>query len=585
MASLPSWAAYLIKAAVVVAVLALLARFAPVLPAWALGIGWAALSLVPALGGAYHVVIRKTYKQKQYEEGGFHGRINRGRAFSLVACFVVSAVLVAGIILDSPRWDLPLWVLVVLAVPAYWGIQLLVGSFLRTEYAPLYRQSRTALYGAGILGVLLCLVYAIIASTAPVPTYAQAADAILAVPRPFAASPSALLSEAGDFAATFEALRAYGLTKLADESFGVYGIWHALLKGSALFGVASLLSVCSIATAELRRVFAPISRDSSTPSEKPLVRHYVALAVALPVALCVGLCVAEANFSDIRQSRQYTFAQEFARNVVNFTVYSLDGKYYDPQGVDRRLESLAQDSTALSRQAEEVLVPLINASFDARVANVDSYLDWYYRLFGDWEQLFQMVKGTGEEFAQEQLQAHIEAGIDDTRLNAEYETFLKRADELQERIDNTEQELAQYEISGTYPEWLLIELTPGQLEDKIAKAKEPSQQFLNAGTRLGVSAAAGIAAGFLAKKLVTKIAQKSVFKVITGRVATLVSASVAATTTGPGAPVIIGGTVIADIALTKADELLNRESYKQELVAAIEEERASMLAAVGAPTS
>ena len=575
------WVAYTLKAAVVLIALFAVSRCAPALPVWGIALVWALFSIVPAIGAAYHVVIGKTYKQKQYQDGAITARFNSGRTISLIVAFVVSAACMASILVESPKWDAAMWVLVVLAVPGYLGISMLVSRFLRKEYAPLLQESRIAVWSAALLGVVMCIVFAIAMWLQPAASYSCAAEAFLAVPRPFDDSASMIMSEFGKATAVIDGLTAYALAKAAEGSFWGYVIWRIALSAGMFFGVAGLLSACAISFQELKRVFTPLENDENRSDERPLLKRYVVLSAALPIALAGGFVCADANATDIMSSREYTLAQEFARNSVSFAVYVYDGKYYDMQAVDDMLARAHEASEELSRDARERLVPLINASFDARVANVDAYLDWYYRLFGDWELLAQVVQGTAEDYAKEQFTAYIEEGIDDTELNAALGDYLKSTEAL--RTDTLE-ELSNYEITGDYPDWLLTEVTAeGVLDQKLAGTLEPTQKFLDAGKRLGISAATGIATGFIAKKLISRIVKKAVFKTLVERVTGLVTASSTAAAGGPpGVAVGVITAIAADIALQKADELMNRESYKQEIIETIEGQRKAMLAAVGA---
>lgn len=270
----------------------------------------------------------------------------------------------------------------------------------------------------------------------------------------------------------------------------------------------------------------------------------------------------------------------------------LDGHYYDQAAVEALLEEARVASAALSEEAEATLVPLINASFDARLANVDAYLDWYYSLPADYERLVTMVTGTVEDFMRDQFTANIEAGIDDTALEDALRDLAERAAALEE---DTASRLAEFEIAGV-PEWLLMEKVP--LEPGfMSGALEPSARILSAGERLGLSAGTGIVTGtaakHVAKNLATKVVEKQFFKEFVKKVAgklggRAVSAAVGGAVGTIGGPL---GTVVGaaagtaagigiDYGMVKLDEWQNRDSYREEIVQLIEEERSEMLAAV-----
>ena len=157
----------------------------------------ALFSLASTLGIAYHDVINKTYRQTRFTQSGRLGRLNAGRVICLVVAFVASAVCMAGLLFASVRWEAPMWVAVVLAIPIYLGVSMLVGRVARAEAQALYRASFCAKCSAVAVAVILCVVYAALMCAQPVETFARAADAFAGTPRPFDNSPCAIMREAG----------------------------------------------------------------------------------------------------------------------------------------------------------------------------------------------------------------------------------------------------------------------------------------------------------------------------------------------------------------------------------------------------
>ncbi|MEF2672121.1 hypothetical protein, partial [Adlercreutzia sp.] len=336
---------------------------------------------------------------------------------------------------------------------------------------------------------------------------------------------------------------------------------------------------------------APAVVPAPAVAPTPL-RAAVATFVALPVMLAAAFFVADAMVARAAQTQEYTAAERFVRDQMGLAVFVLDGHYYDQAAVEALLEEARVASAALSEEAEATLVPLINASFDARLANVDAYLDWYYSLPADYERLVTMVTGTVEDFMRDQFTANIEAGIDDTALEDALRDLAERAAALEE---DTASRLAEFEIAGV-PEWLLMEKVPLG-PDFMSGALEPSARILSAGERLGLGAGTGIVTGaaakHVAKNLATKVVEKQFFKEFVKKVAgklggRAVSAAVGGavgTIGGPlgtvvGAAVGTAAGVGIDYGMVKLDEWQNRESYREEIVQLIEEERSEMLAAV-----
>ena len=314
----------------------------------------------------------------------------------------------------------------------------------------------------------------------------------------------------------------------------------------------------------------------------------VALAIVLPLCLAGAFCVSDAKASEALETEGRTAIESFVREQIDMVVYLLDGKYYEQKAVDSLLEQAEERSATLSQEARESLVPLINESFDARVANVDAYLDWYYSLPADYERLLRLVVGSAEDYAADQFSEKIEEGIDDSQLAEMLESYVERAEELQADLLA---DLAQYEVKGV-PAWLMTvkkEIDASAFE----KTLEPTQRLLDAPERLGVSAVSGVVAGVVAKRLVKRVATKPFFKAVVSRIGSILSSRAAGAAVG-GAAGSIGGpagtavgvlagtgvSVGVDYVLLMADEYMNRDSYRDEIVSTIEDARADMLSLV-----
>lgn len=636
-------ASYLVKAAVLVGLLYAFGRYAGMLPPAGVAAVWAVLSAVSSLGLAYRHVVRKMIKQQAYyEAGGGLARINNGRFLCLVGSFALSAVFIAGFVLEAPAWEASEWVLVAAAVPVCPLVFLLVYRLMRRQLRPVHRISGAVGWSVWIAGALLCAAYLALCLAQPAATFESAAAAFDSVAQPFADSPSALMREAGVLAAFSDGLAAYGASKAAEVSGAGYLAIKVALNASAFFGVANLLGLCMLGWFELKRVFLPLEAgpasdagadmgaDASAasspsapapgpgalpaadapdtgpgapvepapavvpapaPAPAPL-RAAVATFVALPIMLAAAFLVADAMVARAAQTQEYTAAERFVRDQMGLAVFVLDGHYYDQAAVEALLEEARAASTALSEEAEATLVPLINASFDARLANVDAYLDWYYSLPADYERLVTMVTGTVEDFMRDQFTANIEAGIDDTALEGALQDLAGRAAALEE---DTALRLAEFEIAGV-PEWFLTEKIPLE-PDFMSGALEPSARILSTGERLGLSAGTGIITGAAAKhvaeNLAAKVSEKQFFKEFVKKVAGKLGGRAVSTVVGGAVGTIGGplGTVVGaavgtaagvgiDYGMVKLDEWQNRESYREEIVQLIEEERSEMLAAV-----
>lgn len=582
------WGLYLLKAIVLLAALLLLGHFAPSMPPFAVALFWAALSALSALYFAYYVVIKKTLDRTKYREGGLLQRINEGRIARIILGFIVSASCMAGLIMELPKWGVGEWAIAVAGIPIYLVIFLLMRKRLDKEYEEAFRAGSVVKWAGIISCALLCLAFGVFCALQPAVTYGSAAEAFQAAQHPFENSPSALMTEAGLFSSLIDGFTAFGASEIAGAFLPAYIVWRIVLVATSFLGITNLLGVCALEPSEIKRIFTPLESALQPAEHNGILKRYAIAMAILPLCLIATFLTVDFKATEARQTDGYTAAENFVRSQVNLAVYAFDGKYYDRQSVDDLLEQTRNQSNALIADAKEKLTPLINASYDARVANVDKYLDWYYSLPADYERLASMITGTVEDYVADQFSAKIEEGIDDTQLEAELESFLKQAEQIE---TDAKQKMEEVELPDV-PEWLIT--TKDILDsDFLSKPMEPTQKLMDAGTRLAISGAVGTGAGALTKALVSKAIKKefctkAISKIGSALASRGIGAAAGATVGTVAGPLgtIAGlgvGTAVGvgiDYVLLNIDEMQNRKTYKQEIIDTIEEERAEKLALV-----
>ena len=607
------WGFYFVKAAIAVGFIYLCSKTIPTLPPFCVALLWAVLSAASATGLAYHAVIRKTHRQLILKEGGRLAKLNSGRILSLVVSFVLSAVFMAGLIIETPKWPLITWIIVGCVALAFPLLLLLTDKLLSREYEPPFSTSKAVLASSAIAGVALCALYAISLAVQPAATYASSTEAFLAAPKPFDGSPSALMGELGSMVALVDGIVAYGVSKAAEVSFGGYLAWQIALCGSAFFGIASLFGLCSLEWHELAKVFLPLEASKkadgpdgksdtaiepqaepssqATPSPRrgqPFVKRYAIAAAILPLCLVGAFLFAEHGAAQAAQTQEYTAAEAFIRDQVGIAAYMLDGTYYDQQAVQELVDETREKSEALFADAEKTLKPLINDYYDSCLQNVDGYLDWYYSLPADYERLVRTITGSVEDFVQDEFENHVKEGVDDSQLTSELESYVEQASALEADFEAA---LAQHEITGV-PDWLVTTQKP--LEDNLlAKPLEPTHKLLDGSARMGISAGGAIASGLIARQLTKKALTKPFFSKIVARITGALASRSAGAVVGGAAGSLAGpigsaaGVVVGtaagvgiDYSLLKIDEAQNRAGYKDEITQTIEEARADMLALI-----
>ena len=578
------WGLYLIESMVLIGLLFLMSRLVPVMPSFVIALLWAVLTFVMTIGHVYRVVVKKTYRQVRYREGGMHARFNNGRILSIIIGFVFSAVCSAGLILSTPRWGTLEWILTVISIPLYIVVFLVADKLSRREYTENYRLSGCLFWSYIVVGMLLVVLYTVATLVRPMTTYDSAVDAFLAAKNPLEGASSTLVSESGILMSFVDGMKLYGISTASHVSAAISFAIVIILSVSTFFGIAGLLRVASIDIGEMKRVFSPLPAEGQKIANLHVKKAYIVMAAAMPAVLIASFVGADSWMATVATTRGYTMAERFVRDQMDLAIYMLDGKYYDQRAVEMVREETERKVAKLSEKNSEVLTNLINESFDKRLENVDDYLDWYYSLPADYERLASMITGSAEEFVTDQFTAHIENGIDDSAIDEQLERYAAQIDQY--RTD-AEEELAAYEMDDV-PEWLIVEKE--ELDDDFfSDSFEPAQRLLDANDRGVISSTIGLAAGVL-----MKAASKQFFKKFVSQIGSKLGASAIGSAIGGTAGTVAGplGTVAGlaagaavgvgvDALMLNIDEWQNRDEYKAEIVEAIEEQRSEVLGALG----
>ena len=582
------WVEYLVKAAVLLASFVLIARLAPTMPPICLAILWAILSIAAAIGITYHYVINKARNRAGLEDGGVVARINDGRSFSLLVAFVAMAMCVGGLILELPKWEASEWIAVVLAIPLYIAIFQFMQQALKKEFKPLLRVSRTVVASSALLCLVLVIVFAVIVLVSPVAQYDNMTDAFLGAKQPFANSPSTLLADLGYLGALVDGLTEFAMARVSENSPVGYVAWRIVLCASTAIGISTLIGACSLKLGELKLVFLPLSATDEPEAKHEPKKLCIAIACALPIMLVALSAAVDAKASEMAETEGYTMVRAAIRERVGMAACIIDGKKYDYEKVQGLYEKARELSSEMAAEREAALTPLINEMYDKRLENVDAYLDWYYSLPADYERLLQFFSGTIEDGMKEQLAQRINEGVDETGLEEEMNRYWEEASAIKADIEDelARNELGEYGFEAV-PEWLIVPVKT--LESNfLAESLEPCKKFLDAGTRLGLSAGVGIVAGVIAKKATQKVLAKPFFKKLVASLAEKLAArgllTAGGTAIAPGVGTALGFGIgfAGDYLFLKVDEAMNRESYKEEIVSAIEESRTEMLQMVAA---
>ena len=591
------WVCYAAKAAVLFLLLRMFAVFGSHMQAYGVALLWVLLSCLSALGYAYFRVVRKASQRFLYEAGRKFSRLNSGRTLAFGIAFFAAALCVFGLFCDVLRWNTLDWGIVMSGAifypAAYYVLLYLIGD----QFAEGFRQPSITRAAIWATTAYLCVAFLVASFTTPVVDYPSAYEAFIAAQQEFGDSPVELLRQLGILSSVAEGMTNWGTSQAANTSPYLYAGLKIFLNALSLAAVGSMLGACSIGKTELRRMFADFPIDSLNLSssdetnQKPTLRYrYAVVGACMPILLFALLVGTNAHLQEVSNRGELSIVKKFASSTVNLTVFTIDGEPYDAQALQAARDKASDELKKLSADAKETLIPLVNASFDARLSNIDAYIDDYYSLPADYERLWNLVGGNVEQFATQRLQEKIDSGIDDSELISKLEEYNVQSQAILDQFENAK---VSSKIEGV-PDWLIKskETADANLFDDTI---EPDQKLLSLMQRFSVSVATGTAAGVatkaVSKKLIERtVEEKEFFGNIVSRITNVLASratggmvgAAIGTAAGPagtilGAAVGTAAGIGVDYALLKVDENQNRESYKKQIIQAIEEERTEVL--------
>ena len=591
-ASARFYARYALCALILISVLFCFAKFANTLSMLAFSLVLALLTAIATPTFAYVLFATKLHNRSLLSETGFFAKATRGKAIRIVASFVLSLVAMTGLLFSIVHWGQAEWLIAVAGAAVCPFVFMLANKISAHEFKLAFEKTGTLVLGGVLLTLSIGVASAVVFANTPAPQFNSVLESFLASENPFGESSSVLLADAGLLTGYTDTVLTCLLSHVADALWSGYVSVQVLLTVFSIGGFVNLLCACMMPDC-VCELFLPLA-DVDEPEErlqqrKPQAGLIVLTIVLAVVPLAAGLG-AEAKAAEIESIEGVSQGKQFVQDQIGVAVYMIDGKTYDQEAVEMVLTDMAGESSELTNRVQNTLVPLINASFDKRIQNIDNYLDWYYLLSTDYERVIRTFTGSLEEGLKDQLAASLAEGIDDSELNDEMQTCTELAAKLQEEL---EARLAACEVT-TVPDWLQ---KPAEFDPKrITEIKQPSEKLMEDNQRIIASVGGGAVGGYITKKVFDRVVGKEAKEAIAKMVTTLArslgvktASSAIGGAAGSVAPVVgnaagfVAGAAIGtgiDYALLKADETQNRQAYHDEIAESIEQQRAETLAAL-----
>ena len=589
-ASARFYARYALGALVLITVLFCFAKFANTLSMLAFSLVLALLTAIATPTFAYVLFATKLHNRSLLSETGFFAKATRGKAIRIVASFVLSLVAMTGLLFSVVHWGQAEWLIAVAGAAVCPFVFMLANKISAHEFKLAFRENRYARAWRALFTLAIGVASAVVfAGGTPAPQFNSVLESFLVNENPFGESPSVLLADVGLLTTYTDTVLACLLSHVADASWSGYVGAQVLLTVFSIGGFVNLLCACMMPDC-VCELFLPLA-DVDEPEERLQQRKpqagLIALTVVLAIVPLVAGLQAEAKAAEIESIEGVSQGKQFVQDQIGVAVYMIDGKTYDQEAVEMVLADMAGESSELTNRVQNTLVPLINASFDKRIENIDNYLDWYYSLSADYERVIRTFTGSLEEGLKDQLAASLTEGIDDSELNDEMQTCTELAAKLQEELETR---LAACEVT-TVPDWLQ---KPAEFDPKrLTEIKQPSEKLMEDNQRIIASVGGGAVGGYITKKVFDRVVgQEAIAKMVTTLARSLgvkTASSAIGGAAGSVAPVVgnaagvVAGAAIGtgiDYALLKADETQNRQAYHDKIAESIEQQRAETLAAL-----
>jgi hypothetical protein len=529
------------------------------------------------LVSAHVAAIRRTRLLSTYDESGKVRKFLSYVFFRNILLFVLSLIISFFFLINVALINGIDWLWLGLAIPVFFAAGALIPKIMVKESIAWLRAARAKYWTVVVATVIF------VAARFTVFIFLGEGAASGAHETPFAQSSSSFLKIAGAWAIMFGSWGNMSMNIVHDFSNLLWAFFMAFNNFCLYGGILSILSCLTLRPGEWRRGFLPPT-DQENPQK--LQAATTAAYSACLAAFFVMVLMPSAAWLESISVGEKGAALERARARIEETgkgvILALDGHYYRPEA-EAALKKFTMAAWGEVMADNEEVLKEGNRVFDLYRDNVDSYLDWYYSLTGEYARLKNLIfKGASgaEKYMAEKLIELLGNGVDPRKLMADVARLQRKLAEFREKVGSV---LSQYEV----PANMLGKATIKQmsLESIIQKANHVEFSFKK---RLAISGSIGLTGG-IAAGIAAKVGQKAIFKAGAAALAKIVG-SKALAPAGAAAGAAVGSVVpglgnavgfaaglalgfgVEKLMLIIADKV-NRDEFKAAILNAIEEQR------------
>lgn len=434
---------FFLKCALVYALLLLLKAFAVEFPPQAIAIAWATLSFFAAIAMAYPAIIKKNNTKEMFQNTSEAAKRIGGRTFRLIGSIVLSAILIASLLVESQKWNMAEWMIAAASAVLYFIVSLGVARTVRKQYSPFYQRRGVMLWSWIAVGILL----AVTLFALPMASPNEYASSLSSNQQLFKGSSSALLEEVGKAIYLSDSLTSFALAEVSALSNLLYHVINAIVCASAAFALIHLWSLCSLDASEMAKVFLPLQGMEEITGLKKKTIASSAAVLGISAALIAALFMyGEARMEEAQESGMYSPVEDLARRLTQVSTYKVGDRYYDVADVQKAVEGLSGEGFSCEDE-RNALVESIDQAYDTCASNVDGYLDWLAEsqkessgipvigpIIDFISDRFSDSSDQNESFSEEKRWEHLTDGVDLETIKSNIDSYNAAGADLESRI-------------------------------------------------------------------------------------------------------------------------------------------------------
>lgn len=478
--------AYFVKACLLVVIVYLLSLALPKMPSPVVALFWVAFTLVSMLGVLYQMFIRKVHKQLLYPVGSIAAKFNGGRTISIIGSFCLSAVCMASLLLEAPKWDAAEKGIVVLAIVLYPIVECLVGRLAKREFEPAYQTAAKVRWSCVVVAILLCIGYAVwmFYGMSSGKAFNTLFESLINTSCPLVHAESPLLQEAAIGSWITDSATNLGLAQIPESWRPICIAVRVVLCAGAFFGMAHLLGMCSLPWSELKKAFASVDAIKLENEAGVRVRYLVAAAI-MSIALFGAFIWVDGEVGNAVGLGKSTALQSLAHQAVATSAYRIGDTYYDRATFEGIALGKEADLKTQVRVLKESDIP---SAYDSCNGKVDAFLDWFFSIATNNSVRSNISKENARQTMQDYFYDLVGSDAD-VQLTKQVNDCVETARELKKLLETGEGcDAVHLEDGSNIPSWLV---DSESVEDAplFDEYKQEAQNVIDAAPASGISKA------------------------------------------------------------------------------------------------